>query len=54
MQPTAIKAGKLLVDPKKRRRYSLGDLLAQCKPSGRRSRAERDWIAGKSAGRELI
>ena len=30
----SIKAGRLVVDPKKRRRYSLAELLAQCKPSG--------------------
>jgi antitoxin ChpS len=50
----SIKAGRLVVDPKKRRRYSLDELLAQCKPSARRSRADRDWLAGPPAGRELI
>lgn len=50
----SIKSGKLLVDPKKRRRYSLDELLAQCKPSARRSHKDRDWVAGKPAGRELI
>lgn len=50
----SIKAGRLVVDPKKRRRYSLDELLAQCKPSARSSREDRDWAAGPSAGRELI
>jgi antitoxin ChpS len=50
----SIKAGRLVVDPKKRRRYSLNELLAQCKPSARRSREDRDWLAGPPAGRELI
>ena len=50
----SIKAGKLVVDPKKRRRYSLDELLAQCKPSARSSRADRDWLAGRPVGRELI
>ena len=50
----SIKAGRLVVDPKRRRRYSLDELLAQCKPSARRSREDRDWLAGRPAGRELI
>jgi antitoxin ChpS len=50
----SIKAGSLVVDPKRRRRYSLDELLAQCKPTARRSRRDRDWIAGAPVGRELI
>lgn len=50
----SIKAGRLVVDPKKRRRYSLDELLAQCRPKTRRSRADRDWVASPPAGRELI
>ena len=50
----SIKAGRLVVDPKKRRRYSLDELLAKCKPSARRTRDERDWAAGTPAGRELL
>ncbi len=50
----SIKAGRLVVDPKRRRRYSLDELLAQCKPSARRSREERDWLKNPPAGRELI
>ncbi len=50
----SIKAGRLVVDPNRRRRYSLDELLAQCKPAARRSREDRDWMAGKPVGRELI
>jgi antitoxin ChpS len=50
----SIKAGRLVVDPKKRRRYSLDELLAQCNPSARRSREDRDWQAGPPVGRELV
>jgi len=50
----SINAGKLIVDPKKRRRYSLDELLAQCNPSARRSRKDRDWLASPPVGRELI
>jgi antitoxin ChpS len=50
----SIKAGRLVVDPGKRRRYTLDELLAKCKPAGRRSRAEREWLTSSAAGRELI
>ncbi len=50
----SIKAGRLVVDPKRRRRYSLDELLAQCKPSARRSREESDWLKSPPIGRELI
>lgn len=50
----SIKSGRLVVDPKRRRRYSLDELLAQCKPTARRSRDDIDWITGPPVGRELI
>jgi antitoxin ChpS len=50
----SIKAGTLVIDPKRRRRYSLDDLLAQCNPPARLSRDDRDWVKGPPAGRELI
>jgi antitoxin ChpS len=50
----SIKGGRLVVDPLRRRRYSLDELLAQCKPSVRVAREDREWTVGKAAGRELI
>jgi antitoxin ChpS len=50
----SIKAGRLVVDPKMRRRYSLDELLAQCKPSAGRLRKDHDWFENPPAGRELI
>jgi antitoxin ChpS len=50
----SIEGGRLVVDPSKRRRYSLDELLAQCKPPARSSRQDREWATGKAAGRELI
>jgi antitoxin component of MazEF toxin-antitoxin module len=51
----SVKAGRLVVDPhKRRRRYSLDELLAQHKSNQRRSAAEREWLSGKPVGRELI
>ena len=50
----SIKAGRLVVDPKKRQRYALDDLVAQCNPSSRRSPEDRDWQTSPHIGRELI
>jgi antitoxin ChpS len=50
----SIKGGRLVVDPKKRRRYSLDELLAKCKPSLRKSREDRRWLDSPPIGRELI
>jgi antitoxin ChpS len=50
----SIKAGRLVVDPKARRRYTLDELLTQSKRSPRRSRDDREWTSGRSLGRELI
>lgn len=50
----SIRGGRLVVDPRKRRRYSLDELLAQCARPGRHSRREREWVASRPFGRELI
>ena len=47
-----VEAGRLIVERKVRRRYSLDELLAQGKPSSRTK--DRDWVSGKRAGRELL
>jgi antitoxin ChpS len=50
----AIEGGRLVVEPQKRPRYTLTELLAQCDPKARRSQQEREWLDSKSAGGELI
>ena len=50
----SVKAGRLVVDPKGRRRYTLDELISQSRRSGKRLRADRSWVAGKPTGRELI
>ena len=50
----SIKSGRLVVEPKTRRRYSLDELLSQCKPSAKRSREDREWADGRPVGRELF
>jgi antitoxin ChpS len=58
----AVESGRLVVQPRTRRRYSLDELLAQCNPKARRSKEgskrdskqEREWLDGKPVGSELI
>jgi antitoxin ChpS len=49
-----IERGRLVVEPPKRPRYTLEELLAQCHSKARRTQEERDWLDNKSVGRELI
>jgi len=50
----AVKSGRLVVEPQPRPRYTLDELLAKCDPKALRSKDERDWLAAKPAGGELI
>jgi antitoxin ChpS len=50
----AVERGRLVVQPQKRPRYSLEELLAQCNPKAVRTRAEREWLYDKPVGDELI
>jgi antitoxin ChpS len=54
----AVERGRLVVEPRQRRRYTLHELLAQCGPkarhSKRASKQEREWLASKPVGGELI
>ena len=50
----AVKGGRLVVEPQKRPRYTLDELLAQCNPKAPRSKEEREWLDDKPVGRELL
>ena len=50
----AVESGRLVVEPQRRRRYTLDELLAQCDPKAPRSKEEREWLDSKPVGRELI
>ena len=54
----AVESGRLVVQPRTRRRYSLDELLAQCNPKTRRSKRaskqELEWLNSKPVGRELV
>lgn len=50
----AVQRGRLVVEPQRRPRYTLEELLAQCRPKVLRSTDEQEWLDGKPAGGELI
>jgi len=50
----AVERGRIVVEPQRRRRYTLDELLAQCDPKVRRSKREREWLDSKPMGGELI
>ncbi|HLJ16259.1 MAG TPA: hypothetical protein VKV15_17300 [Bryobacteraceae bacterium] len=50
----AVQQGRLVVEPRRRRRYTLDELLAQCGRKRRPSPEDRKWLESKPAGRELI
>ncbi|HEY9140147.1 MAG TPA: antitoxin [Bryobacteraceae bacterium] len=49
-----VERGRIVVEPQRRRRYSLNELLAQCNPKARRSTADREWLDSKPVGGELL
>jgi antitoxin ChpS len=50
----AISGGRLIVEPQKRPRYTLDELLAQCNRKAPRAKQDRAWLHDKPAGGELI
>ena len=55
----AVERGRIVVEPQKRRRYTLKELLAKCdpkapRPRGRARKAEQEWLDSKPVGAELI
>ena len=50
----AVENGRLVVEPHKRPRYTLDELLARCHPKSTRPKPDRAWLGGKPTGRELL
>jgi antitoxin ChpS len=50
----SVDHGCLVVEPMKRTRYTLDELLAQCDGSSEISTEERAWQESKPVGRELL
>jgi antitoxin ChpS len=55
----AVDRGRIIVEPQKRRRYTLKELLAKCdskapRPRGRGRKVEREWLDSKPMGGEIL
>jgi antitoxin ChpS len=50
----SVEAGRLVIEPKGRKRYSLDELLGQCDPKAPRLAADRAWLSNRPIGRELL
>ena len=55
----AVEKGRIVVEPRKRRRYTLKELLAKCDPKaprarGRSKKEHQEWLDSKPVGGELI
>jgi antitoxin ChpS len=50
----AIESGRLVVEPRERRRYTLKELLAKCDPKAPCARRDREWLDSKPVGGELL
>jgi antitoxin ChpS len=49
-----VEAGRLIIDPLPKPRYSLDELLSQCDPLAPLSNEDRAWLADEAAGSELL
>ena len=50
----ALKNGKLIIEPIKRPKYTLDELLAQSDYSGSLNDEERQWLDAPTVGKELL
>lgn len=50
----SLEGGRLVIEPQRRPRYTLDELLAQCDRSAPRSAEERDWVESGTVGNELL
>jgi len=50
----AIEGGRLVVEPRRRPRYTLDELLSQCDFDQPVSAEEREWLDAPAVGREVI
>lgn len=49
-----VDAGRLIVEPQRRPRYTLDELLAQCDPGPPITAEDREWLDAPVVGDELI
>jgi antitoxin ChpS len=50
----SVQGGRLVVEPQRRARYTLDELLNQCDASAELSDDDREWLEAKPVGNELL
>lgn len=50
----SVEAGRLVIEPTRKKHYSLKELLAQCDSSAPISQEDNDWITSGPVGKELL
>lgn len=53
MVGVAVDGGRLIIEPR-RSRYTLNELLAQCDATAAITPEDREWLADRPVGQELI
>jgi len=50
----SVESGRLVVEPRARRRYTLVELLAQCDPKAPHTEEDQPWLDSEPVGSEVI
>jgi antitoxin ChpS len=51
----SVRGGRVIMEPKKKPKYTLAQVLAQCKPSDfKPTREDREWLSSPPVGREML
>jgi antitoxin ChpS len=50
----SVEEGRIVVEPRRRPRYTLAELLSRCDPDAPRSDEDSEWLEARPTGAELL
>jgi len=50
----SVDEGRIVVEPRRRPRYTLAELLSRCDPNAPRSDEDHEWLEAPPTGAELL
>lgn len=50
----SVETGRLVVEPRRRKKYSLADLVAKCDSAAPMSQEDNEWLSAPAVGKELL
>ncbi len=50
----SVETGRLVVEPRRRKKYSLADLVSKCDPAVPMSQEDSEWLSAPAVGKELL